>query len=215
MTGNGKSKAERPVVKRDRQGLPGQGRYADKPLEELIDMLEELVLELKSRKEEATEVIGKIPKPEFPNQELATESPHFVKLPRSTSNRLPEVAALNWHIVLTSSDYHHKPLYLEIYNDIIVGRTQEYIIPDLDLTEYDALTLGVSRQHALLHPTADGLEIVDLLSANGTLVNEVKLKKGEYRSLKNDDVLSFGLLHFKLQIVRRPDSSQAGKKAKP
>jgi len=178
-------------------------------------MLDELVLEIKSRKSEITQVISRAPKPEFPREALKSEATHFVRLPRSTSNLLPEDDALAWRIVLQSSQHGHKPLNLEIYDDIIIGRTQEYIVPDLDLTEYDALERGVSRQHALLHPTEEGLEIVDLLSSNGTYVNEVRLEKSEHQMLKDGDVLSFGLLHFKLTIVGQPDSPQAGKEAQP
>lgn len=178
-------------------------------------MLDALVFELKLRMGEITVVISDIPKPEFPGEVLATDATHFVRLPRSTSNLLPEDDAIAWRIVLQSSEHGHKPLNLEIYDDIIIGRTQEYIVPDLDLTEYDALALGVSRQHAMLHPTEEGLEIVDLLSSNGTYVNEVRLAKGEHRTLEDGDVLSFGLLHFKLTIVGQPGSPYAENEAQP
>jgi hypothetical protein len=178
-------------------------------------MLDELVSEIKSRKGEITQVISRAPKPEFPREALESEATHFVRLPRSTSNLLPEVDALAWRIVLQSSEHGHKPLNLEIYDDIIIGRTQEYIVPDLDLTEYDAMERGVSRQHALLHPTEDGLEVIDLLSSNGTFVNGVRLNKGEQRTLQDDDVLSFGLVHFKLTIVGRTGSPRAENEAGP
>jgi len=170
-------------------------------------MLEELVLELKSRKTVTTELFTEVPKPEFSDVQSTAEVDHFVQLPRATSDLRPEAAAMTWRIVLQSSNHDHEPLNLEICEDVIIGRTQDYIVPDLDLTEYDAQELGISRQHALLHPTPDSLELVDLLSSNGTAVNQVRLKKGEYRALKHDDVLSFGQLHFMLKIVDRPDSS--------
>jgi hypothetical protein len=207
MTSQWNSDAEQPDdTDQDRQKAPAR-RYEHKSEEELINLLEELVRELKFRKNDATELITEIPEPEFSIEHSTTEASHFVKLPRSTSNLRPEATTVTWRIVLHSSNQKHKPLSLEVYEDIIIGRTQEYIVPDLDLTEYDALELGVSRQHALLHPTADSLELVDLLSANGTLVNQVRLEKGEYRALQNDDVLSFGKLHFRITIVGHPDSS--------
>jgi len=176
-------------------------------------MLDELVFELKLRMGEITVVISDIPRPEFPGPVEAPDATYFVRLPRSTSNLLPEADALAWRIILHSSEHGHKPLNLEIYDDIIIGRTQEYIVPDLDLTEYDALERGVSRQHALLHPTEEGLEIVDLLSSNGTYVNEVRLDKSEHLMLQDGDVLSFGLLHFKLTMVGQTGSPQAGDEA--
>lgn len=213
MAGLKNSGADRPDTDQGGQESFGRGRYKDKSLEELIDMLDELVLEIKSRKSEITQVISRVPKPEFPSEASGSEATHFVRLPRSTSNLLPEATAVNWRIVLQSSDHRHKPLNLEIYDDIIVGRTQEYIVPDLDLTEYDALERGVSRQHALLHPTEDSLELVDLLSSNGTFVNDVRLKKGENCLLKDGDVLSFGLMHFKLTIVGQPGSPRVENEA--
>lgn len=202
MAGQWDSDAERPSAN---QEATGRRRYEHIAEEELIGMLEELILELKLRKKLATGLFAEIPKPEFSSVQLTGEANHFVKLPRSTGDSRPEAVARTWRIVLHSSDDNHDPLNLEIHEDIIIGRAQDYVVPDLDLTEYDAQELGVSRQHALLHPTADSLELVDLLSANGTLVNQVKLKKGEYRALEHDDVLSFGNLHFMLKIVDQPD----------
>jgi hypothetical protein len=206
MAGQWNPGTEPPGADSDRQEAPGWRPHEHKTEDELIDMLEEIILELKARREITTLLFTEIPRPEFSSAQSTAEANSFVKLPKSASDPRPEAAALAWRIVLHSSHDNHDPLNLEIHEDVIIGRTQDYIVPDLDLTEYDAQELGVSRQHALLHPTADSLELVDLLSANGTSVNQERLKKGEYRALKHDDVLSFGKLHFMLKIVDQPDS---------
>jgi pSer/pThr/pTyr-binding forkhead associated (FHA) protein len=51
---------------------------------------------------------------------------------------------------------------------------------------------------------------MDLSSTNGTFCNDVRVKVGQSQELSDADTLSFGGLHFRLKIVRRPGKS-AGK----
>ena len=117
-------------------------------------------------------------------------------------NDKPPVAV--WRLVLVSSDIRHRPLGLEIYDDVIVGREESGSRFGLDLTDYHAELLGVSRRHALLRPTKRSLFAIDLGSKNGTYLNGVRLRKGEARRLTDRDIISFSRLHFMLFRVVPP-----------
>jgi len=97
---------------------------------------------------------------------------------------------------------------LPIGKTILLGRasTREgtFIYDELiDLTEYGAFAGGVSRQHALLGRTEDGVQLVDLGSRNGTFINGRKLVGFEPYDLADSEVLHLGYLKIRLTIERR------------
>lgn len=61
-------------------------------------------------------------------------------------------------------------------DEFLIGRkvddAPEYMV---DLAIYDAFGHGVSRRHAQIRRAAEGYEIIDLESTNGTWVNEQRL----------------------------------------
>jgi hypothetical protein len=61
--------------------------------------------------------------------------------------------------------------------------------PDVDLTNFGAVTKGVSRQHAMLLKTSNDLMIIDLSSRNGTRINGLPLPIEKPMPLKNKSVL--------------------------
>lgn len=71
-------------------------------------------------------------------------------------------------------------------------------IPNVDLTKYGAHRLGVSRRHATINRTESGLHILDLGSANGTFLNEIKLPPHQAHLIRNGDAVRIG--YFKLGI---------------
>ncbi len=75
-------------------------------------------------------------------------------------------------------------------------------LPELDLTEFDASTHGVSRLHALLQLTSQGVALVDLDSTNGTYLNNYRLTANLPYLLTNGDEVLFGdlLVHFFFEI---------------
>lgn len=64
----------------------------------------------------------------------------------------------------------------------------------VDLSEYYARVLGVSREHATISYTETGWIVEDLSSANGTWVNSAKLTAHQPHSLRNGDMLRLGQL---------------------
>jgi hypothetical protein len=169
--------------------------------EELIEALLRLVLELKERLVgETVQVAADDEAPTF----VDTDVKQYISLPAKSARAQAEKEVTTWRIKLLSSNPEHKPLGLEICDEVVVGRLVGDVKPDLDLTEYGAGEAGVSRRHARLRPTEESLFLTDLDSTNGTFCNRIKLKKGEFRRLRDDDTISFGRLHFKIKIVRQP-----------
>ncbi len=70
-----------------------------------------------------------------------------------------------------------QPIEIRVENEFFIGRltesTEEKVV---DLTPYNAFTLGVSRRHLMVRRVGDGYEVMDLDSTNGTWVNEQRLE---------------------------------------
>jgi pSer/pThr/pTyr-binding forkhead associated (FHA) protein len=90
---------------------------------------------------------------------------------------------------------------LESGNEFTIGRVSgnQPILPDVDLTPYQAYEGGVSRLHATIKVAPGMISITDLGSANGTQVNGKKINAHEPHPLVHGDVITLG--KFKLQIV--------------
>lgn len=75
------------------------------------------------------------------------------------------------------------------------------IIPDVDLSPYDAFEQGVSRLHAELRLLDDGVFIVDLDSANGTLLNGRRIEIQKPIATRHGDIIQLG--RMRLQLISR------------
>jgi hypothetical protein len=89
-----------------------------------------------------------------------------------------------------------EPIMLAPGNEFLIGRRDAVsgIVPDLDLTDYDALEKGVSRIHAALRRGDEVLSIIDLDSANGTFLNGQRLAANQPRLLRDGDEIRLGKL---------------------
>lgn len=92
-----------------------------------------------------------------------------------------------------------QPITIQEERAFILGRastgtkTQETLI---DLTELDALELGVSRVHALIRRTKDGYQIIDLESSNGTWLENQRLVPKQPYPLDSGDRIRLGRLNM-------------------
>ncbi len=75
------------------------------------------------------------------------------------------------------------------------------VVPDVDLNPFNAHDHGVSRMHAEIRLAPDGVQIIDLDSANGTLVNGRRLRPQEAVAIRNGDIIQLGSLS--LQLISR------------
>ncbi|MGH2627541.1 MAG: FHA domain-containing protein [Anaerolineales bacterium] len=84
-----------------------------------------------------------------------------------------------------------------------LGRSVEgqAIVPDIDLDPFQAYDYGVSRIHAELRLDQEGVYVVDLDSANGTLVNGRRLDPQSPSPVRHGDIIQLGRL--RLQIISR------------
>ena len=81
------------------------------------------------------------------------------------------------------------------YQRIMLGRDiPQGDFHSVDLSDYSAQVLGVSRQHAIIHITEEGCALEDLNSTNGTWLNESRLAPGQPHPLQSGDLIRLGHL---------------------
>jgi pSer/pThr/pTyr-binding forkhead associated (FHA) protein len=82
-----------------------------------------------------------------------------------------------------------------------LGRVAEGqpILPDVDLSAYEAYSQGVSRLHAALKVANKRVTVVDLGSSNGTRVNGQKISPNFDYPINHGDIIALGKL--KIQVL--------------
>lgn len=85
--------------------------------------------------------------------------------------------------------------------EFTLGRVSDAqpIMPDIDLTPYQAYANGVSRLHAVLKREGKRVFVMDLGSSNGTYLNGKRLQPNVDQTLNHGDMLALGKL--KIQIL--------------
>jgi K+-sensing histidine kinase KdpD len=97
---------------------------------------------------------------------------------------------------------------LDINGEVVLGRGPTSAT-DIDLSEFDAAKLGVSREHLKLRPTGTRLFVIDLESTNGTYRNGHPVGVKNPEGLNHGDTLSLGRLQFTVRIIERPTGHTA------
>lgn len=92
-------------------------------------------------------------------------------------------------------------LSLSDRKEYTLGRIAEGqpVMPDVDLTPYNAYANGVSRLHAVLKQVDQQIVLIDLGSSNGTYVNGNRLVPNSEQVVKHGDLIYLGKL--KIQIL--------------
>lgn len=93
-------------------------------------------------------------------------------------------------------------LHLVGRNEFTFGRVTEGqpILPDIDLSPYEAYAQGVSRLHASIKVAGTRVTIMDLGSSNGTRVNGQKIIPHVDYPLSHGDIISLGKLKFQILL---------------
>ena len=144
----------------------------------------------------------KMPKPALSwtfKRDLQWEAGELLRLPASATDAGQAV----WRIALVCLDLPDKIIDMEVRGDVVIGRSDSDAKPDLDLATLSATDYGISRRHALLHPTGEKLQLTDLGSTNGTRRNGSLLKPKEPQTLKDKDIVTFGRLQFQVRVMGR------------
>jgi pSer/pThr/pTyr-binding forkhead associated (FHA) protein len=94
-------------------------------------------------------------------------------------------------------------LHLSEQMEYTIGRMAEGqpLLPDVDLSPYEAYAQGVSRLHAIVKINQQRVYITDLGSSNGTRVNGQKIMSNTDYPLNHGDVIALG--KFKIQVLIR------------
>ena len=103
----------------------------------------------------------------------------------------------------------NEQLRLSIDGQFVLGRnvsddTDSLVI---DLSRYGAEERGVSRRHAGIFRTREGiLQVSDLGSSNGTFINGLRLQENQFYSLNHGDILSLGKLdmNVRFEVPEKP-----------
>jgi hypothetical protein len=99
-----------------------------------------------------------------------------------------------------------RPLHLRIgTNEVMIGRSSpdSVMVPDIDLSPYQADAKGVSRLHAALRRHGEALLLTDMGSMNYTYINGQRLHAHEVRALHDGDEIRLGQLP--LQVFFRKE----------
>jgi hypothetical protein len=88
------------------------------------------------------------------------------------------------------------PIMVQIHSELILGRVTEQAEGKayINLTEYNAVECGVSRQHVRLQRDNRAVYVTDLNSTNGTKVNGEVLPASVEKRLRDGDELLLGKL---------------------
>ena len=119
------------------------------------------------------------------------------------SPMIPAVPSNNWavlHLLDTG-----QVLPLSERNEFTLGRISEGqpIMPDVDLSPYQAYARGVSRLHAVLKREGGHASLMDLGSSNGTYVNGKRLTPQVDHEIANGDVVALGKLKIQI-LIKNP-----------
>jgi hypothetical protein len=111
-------------------------------------------------------------------------------LPRYTEAPLIDIPKNT--LVIVVSGHHEQPILIPSRRKIFLGRQFPGENPPIDLTNFGAHELGVSRQHAALTIYGQGYSVEDLASSNGTWLNALQLTPYVRYEVKSGDRLQLG-----------------------
>lgn len=95
-----------------------------------------------------------------------------------------------------------QPLVIQIETQAVLGRytPDSNSQPRIDLTPYNAFEKGVSRMHAMLRRTTNGLNIEDMASSNGTFVNDSRLQPYTATPIRSGDKVRLSQIEMQIFI---------------
>ena len=97
-----------------------------------------------------------------------------------------------------------KVIHLSDRKDYTLGRAVEgqSILPDVDLTPYDAFSQGVSRMHTNLRIVNGEVYVSDLGSSNGTRINGQKIVPHVEYAISHGDLLILGKMKIQVLLIK-------------
>jgi hypothetical protein len=105
-------------------------------------------------------------------------------------------------ILLVFSQPSHTRVFA-LHSTAVLGRACEMECEVVNLTKYRAYELGVSRCHAMLEVTDDGVLVSDLGSSNGTYLNRVRLEPNQAAILNDGDEVCLGQMAIRVYFAEQ------------
>jgi hypothetical protein len=85
---------------------------------------------------------------------------------------------------------------------LVIGRRNTTMPVDIDLSEFDAVEMGISRNHFRIEPAPGGkLLVIDLKAVNGTQLNGERLMPMRPYELRHGDEIRAGRIHLKVYFI--------------
>jgi len=111
----------------------------------------------------------------------------------------PKDPSISLHLVESG-----KVIHLNDKKDFTLGRsvTGQSILPDVDLSPFDAFSQGVSRMHVSLRIMNGDVYVTDLGSSNGTKINGQKIVSHVEYSISHGDLVTLGRLKVQVLLIR-------------
>lgn len=96
-----------------------------------------------------------------------------------------------------------RSINLPIAAPVLIGRqdSSKGFFPDLDLNNDGGYDSGVSRRHARISVMEDAAYVEDLESANGTFINDQRIKPRTPYRLQTTDELRLGSLILRIEQI--------------
>ncbi|MFZ4813456.1 MAG: FHA domain-containing protein [Phototrophicaceae bacterium] len=98
---------------------------------------------------------------------------------------------------------------IQVREVMTIGRGEGAGGPDIDLTPFNAVGMGVSRRHAAIIARGKFLRLRDLNSTNGTYLNNISVESGQDIPLQHGDVITLGDLAVQIIFAVLPPNSMA------
>ncbi|GAB4529180.1 MAG: zinc ribbon domain-containing protein [Anaerolineales bacterium] len=114
-----------------------------------------------------------------------------------TPSKIPEGATVYLRILPLEAT-----IPLTGQTEFTIGRTSkgQSIMPDIDLSAFDAYAKGVSRLHAAIRIENGEISLMDLGSVNGTQINKIKIPPNMYRRIQPGDIITLGKLGIQIIV---------------
>ena len=132
----------------------------------------------------------------------------FLNAPLPATERFMDFEIPSKGIVLINLE-NGQPITIQKEKAFILGRVSAEIKtaePLVDLTPFEALSLGISRIHAIIRHTKGGYQITDLESSNGTWLENQRLIPNQPYPLESGDRIRVGRLNI---LVFYPGNSKS------
>ncbi len=135
-----------------------------------------------------------------PDESTVPNPPDVPKPQPLAHRRFTDSRIYGPNVVIMYFENISDPLVLHIARQAVLGRQakEEMDQPRIDLTPYGVHSNTVSRLHAVIRRTEEGLFVEDLGSSNGTYINGKALTPFLPAKLQTGDVLLLG--QFSLEI---------------